>query len=142
MSLITYAKALIESASFMDGNRVNVDYVEEEMTLSIGSLPHDPWIARYVDGGGRRQYQFSIDSVEQYDEDARVNIANSEFYEVLQDWFESLNETQAFPAMDTGRQAYRIETLNSGYLYDVEGNLATYHIECRILYVQEARYGR
>ena len=31
-----------------------------------------------------------------------------------------------------------IETLNSGYLYDAEANLATYRIECRLIYEQEA----
>lgn len=34
--------------------------------------------------------------------------------------------------------ATAIETLNSGYLYDAEANLATYRIECRLIYEQEA----
>jgi hypothetical protein len=45
-------------------------------------------IQKYVDGGKKKQYQFAICSKEAYDEDARVNIENSGFYQELQEWLE------------------------------------------------------
>lgn len=32
---------------------------------------------------------------------------------------------------------YELETLNSGYLYDAQGEYAQYRIECRLIYTQE-----
>ena len=58
---------------------MNVDYIGTEMTYSIDPLPCDPIIQRYVDGGAKKQFQFAFTSKEQYDEDARINIDNSEF---------------------------------------------------------------
>ena len=43
----------------------------------------------------------------------------------------------SFPEMSSGKIPIRFETLNKGYLYDVDGNKAKYQIECRLVYEQE-----
>lgn len=108
------------------------------MSYSIDPLPCDPLITRYVDGGKKKQFQFAFSSKESYDEDARVNIENSGFYQAFEDWLEKKNDAMDLPGLSEGRTSIGVEVLNKGYLYDAEGELAQYRIECRLLYEQEA----
>ena len=114
-----------------------MDDIGTEMTYSIDPLPCDPVIQRYVDGGAKKQFQFAFTSKEQYDEDARINIDNSEFFQKFEDWLEQQNFTENLPDLPDGKIPIRFETLSKGYLYDIDGNLAKYRIECRLLYSQE-----
>lgn len=116
-----------------DQKRVNVNYIGVEMSYSIDPLPCNPILKKYVDGGSQRQFQFQVASKELYDEDARINIENSGFYEAFSDWLES-----NLPYLKDKKRAIKFETLNSGYLYSVDGHDARYAIECRLIYEQEA----
>lgn len=122
----------ILTCPLLDGCKVNIDYVGTEMSYSIDPLPCDPIIKKYVDGGSQRQYQFAFTSKEEYDEDARVNIENSGFCEEFEDWLD-----KQLPTLPTGKIPVKFETLNKGYLYDIDGNNAKYRIECRLIYEQE-----
>ncbi len=137
VKLIEYIRELVLSCPFLADWRVNVDYLSEEMEYSIDPLPCDPIIQRYVDGGAKKQFQFAFTSKEAYDEDARINIENSGFYQKFEEWLEEQTNGGLLPDMSGRKQPYAVETLNSGYLYDAEGKLALYRIECRLLYVQE-----
>lgn len=121
----------------MENERVNVDYVGTDMSYSIDPLPCDPVLRRYTDGGAKKQFQFALTSNEAYDEDARVNIENSGFYEAFEDWLEKQNLRDDLPELPAGKMAVAFETLNRGYLYDTDGNLARYRVECRLIYTQE-----
>lgn len=120
-----------------DGLRVNVDYVGMEMSYSIDPLPCDPIIQSYVDGGAKKQFQFAFTSKEEYDEDSRICIENSGFQEAFEEWLEKLNVFGNFPELGKKKSALKFETLNKGYLYDIDGNMAKYRIECRLIYSQE-----
>ena len=123
----------ILTCPFLNGSCVNIDYVGAEMSYSIDPLPCDPVIKKYIDGGSQRQYQFSFTSKEEYDEDARVNIENSGFCEEFEYWLD-----KQLPELSEGKRPVKFETLNKGYLYDIDGNKAKYRIECRLIYEQEA----
>ena len=41
------------------------------------------------------------------------------------------------PELGENKIPIKVETLNSGYLYDVDGEKARYRIECRLIYRQE-----
>lgn len=137
IKLIEYIRELVLSCPFLADWRVNVDYLSEHMEYSIDPLPCDPIIQRYVDGGAKKQFQFAFTSKETYDEDARINIENSGFYQKFEEWLEEQTNGGLLPDMSGKKQPYAVETLNSGYLYDAEGKLALYRIECRLLYIQE-----
>jgi hypothetical protein len=107
------------------------------MAYSLDPLPCDPIIQRYVDGGARKQYQFAFMSKDEYDEDVRINIENSGFYEAFEDLLEELNNYGKLPDLGLKKSALFFETLNKGYLYDIDGNKAKYRIECRLVYSQE-----
>lgn len=136
-NIIEAIKKHIETCPLLDGDKVNVDYIGTEMSYSIDSLPCDPVIQRYTDGGSKRQYQFAFTSKEIYDEDSRVNIDNSEFQQAFEDWLEKCNMLNDFPVLEGDKSAYKYETLNKGYLFDVDENKAKYRTECRLLYIQE-----
>ena len=111
-NLIDSIRTFISSCPFMQDWRVNVDYLGDAMEYSIDPLPCDPIIQRYTDGGAKKQYQFA-------------------------EWLESRSFAGELPDLETGKSPVRIETMNSGYLYDVDGENARYRIECRLIYTQE-----
>lgn len=135
---IEYVRDQIMKCPLLEGETVNVDYIGEAMTYSIDALPCDPIIGRYVDGGEKKQFQFAFTSKEQYDEDSRVNIENSSFFEKFEEWLGRLgNWKNPLPDMEDGKSPIRFEVQNKGYLYDVEEVYARYRIECRFIYSQE-----
>ena len=137
-NVIEYIRNQIIKCPLLEGETVNVDYIGEEMTYSIDALPCDPVISKYVDGGEKKQFQFAFTSKEQYDEDSRVNIENSSFFEKFEEWLGRLgNWRNPLPDMDGGKSPVRFEVMNKGYLYDVEEVYARYRIECRFIYEQE-----
>lgn len=138
-NVIEYIRDMIRSCPLLeDGKRVNVDYIGEKMSYSIDALPCDPIITPYVDGGAKKQFQFAFTSKEEYDEDARVNIENSGFFEKFEEWLQILgNWKNPLPEMEEKKNPVCFETMNKGYLYDIDGRLAKYRIECRFIYIQE-----
>ena len=82
-NLINNIRSFILTCPFLEGGRVNVDYIGEGMGYSIDPLPCDPIIQRYTDGGAKKQFQFAFTSQEEYDQDARINIENSGFSKLL-----------------------------------------------------------
>lgn len=137
MSLIDSIRNFILTCPFLQDGRVNVDYIGEEMGYSIDPLPCDPVVQRYTDGGAKKQFQFAFTSQEEYDQGARINIDNSGFFQYFEEWLEEQNFSDNFPELGTGKIPISLETLNSGYLYDVNGINAKYRIECRLIYTQE-----
>lgn len=138
-NVIEYIRDVIKTCPLLEAEkRVNVDYVGEKMSYSIDALPCDPILVHYVDGGAKKQFQFAFTSKEEYDEDARVNIENSGFFDKFEEWLQKLgNWKNPLKDMSDNKSPIRFETLNKGYLYDVDGNLAKYRIECRFIYNQE-----
>lgn len=135
--MINAVKEYIQTCPFLKDYRVNVDFHGEGMSYSIDPLPCDPVLRRYMDGGMKKQFQFALSSQEVYDEDARVNIANSMFYMMFEDWIEECNYKRELPELPGKKSATGIEVMNSGFIYDANKVMAKYQIECRLLYEQE-----
>lgn len=138
-NVIEYIRDIIKECSLLEeGKRVNVDYIGAKMSYSIDALPCDPIIETYVDGGTKKQFQFAFTSKEEYDEDARINIENSSFFEKFEEWLQKQgNWKNPLPEMEAKKTPIRFDVLNKGYLYDMDGNNAKYRIECRLIYNQE-----
>lgn len=134
------AKPIIESirdyiltCDFLKGGKVNIDYLPDEMSYSIEPIGGDPVYKRYADGGCLKQFLFALMSVEAYDGDARTGIANSGFYQFLEEWIEENNRNDIYPELD-GHAAIRVDVLQSGYLFSTEVDLGRYQIQCRLIY--------
>ena len=136
-SLIDSIREFVLTCPFLQYGRVNVDYIGEEMGYSIDPLPCDPIVQKYTDGGAKKQFQFAFTSQEEYDQDSRINIENSGFFQSFDEWLQEQDFNGNFPKLEEGKIPVSLETLNSGYLYDVSGDNAKYRIECRLIYVQE-----
>lgn len=136
-NLIDSIREFILTCPFLQDGRVNVDYIGEEMGYSIDPLPCDPIVQRYTDGGAKKQFQFAFTSQEEYDQDARINIENSGFFQAFDEWLEEQSFKGNFPDLEDGKLPVLMETLSSGYLYDVNEINAKYRIDCRLIYVQE-----
>ena len=87
-NLIESIREFILACPFLQDGRVNVDYIGEDMGYSIDPLPCDPIVQRYTDGGAKKQFQFAFTSQEEYDQDARINIENSGFFQAFAEWLE------------------------------------------------------
>lgn len=135
--LINIVRLYILTCPFLSDGRVNVDYIGTDMGYSIDPLPCDPIIQRYMDGGAKKQFQFAFSSQEEYDQDARINIENSGFFQSFEEWLEQQSFNGNLPELGEKKNPISIETLNSGYLYDMNGENAKYRIECRLIYAQE-----
>lgn len=135
--IIDSIREFILTCPFLENWRVNVDYLGTGMEYSIDPLPCDPIVQRYVDGGAKKQFQFAFTSREEYDQDARINIENSGFYQGFEEWLEQKSFSGDLLDLGQGKTPVRIETLNSGYLYDADEKKARYRIECRLIYIQE-----
>ena len=136
-NILEYIRNFILTCHLISGESVNVDYIGTDMSYSIDALPCDPIIQQYTDGGAKKQFQFAITSKEQYDEDIRINIENSGFYEAFEEWLDTQSMMDKLPDMGEKKSPIRFETKNKGYLYDVEEVYAKYRIECRLIYEQE-----
>ena len=135
--LIDIVRLYILTCPFLSDGRVNVDYIGTDMGYSIDPLPCYPIIQRYMDGGAKKQFQFAFSSQEEYDQDARINIENSGFFQSFEEWLEQQSFNGNLPELGEKKNPISIETLNSGYLYDMNGENAKYRIECRLIYAQE-----
>ena len=136
-NIIDSIRSFILTCPFLDNYRVNVDHLSEDMSYSVDPLPCDPVLQKYVDGGKKKQFQFAFTSREEYDQDARINIENSGFYQSFEEWLETQDMAGVLPELGENKIPIKVETLNSGYLYDVDEEKARYRIECRLIYRQE-----
>lgn len=131
--IIENVRNYIMSCDFLKGGRVNIDYLPDQMAYSIDTIGCDPVYKKYVDGACLKQFQFALTSKEAYDGDARTGIANSGFYQYFEEWIESNNLNDIYPALD-GHDAIRVDVLQSGYLFSTEVDLGRYQIICRLIY--------
>ena len=115
-----------------NGN-VGIDYLgSEPATYSIDSdVGSDPWAVRYVDGGGIKQYNFTLTSREYYGSDSNTSTDNLKFYEYISETIERLNSLGIVPDIDG---AYMVEVLTTGYLFSSQDDRARYQIQLRLKY--------
>lgn len=88
LNLIDSIRNFIITCPFLEDWRVNVDYLGTDMEYSIDILPCDPILQKYTDGGAKKQFQFAFTSREEYDTDVRINIENSGFFQMFDEWLE------------------------------------------------------
>lgn len=111
---------------------VGVDYLGPNPAgYSIESGIGDPWVSRYIDGGGIKQYNFLLTSREWYGSDAVNNAENLQFYDYLSQKIEENNLSGIVPGVDG---AVKVEVLTNGYLMESESDNAKYQIQLRLIY--------
>lgn len=122
---------LLQSGTLLSIDKLGANPVEYE----IAPLPCQTIIAKYIDGGSTRQFQFAFASREEFNE--RQNTANTEFYEKLASWIECQSNKGNLPELEDGRMSQYIEILSSGYVYDAGDSTAIYQMEMSLVYTQK-----
>ena len=117
--------------------KINLDYLgSNPIEYVVETIPCDPIVTRYMDGGSLRQFLFAFASRESYGTDTLQNIQNSEFYEDFSSWIEECDRNGMPPDLEDFR-AQKIEVLTAGYLLEEGKQDARYQIQCRLTYMAD-----
>lgn len=137
-SIVEAIRDYLNTCPLLAGSRFNVDYLTEKADegYSIEVIPCEPYIKKYIDGSGVKQFQFALMSKEFYEEDARVNIENTGLYEDIENWIQQSNITGNYPVLEENQIPYSIEVTSKGYCFDATGTTAAYRIELRFTYAK------
>lgn len=136
-SLIGVLQEYLERCPLLRGKRLNVDYLPKQpIAYMISPSPVDSVITKYHGGSAERQFVFVLASVNMYSEEILTNIANSGFFEALEEWMRKQTRSRQLPKLPGNRTAMRLEALSTGYLYDASATEAHYQIQCRLVYYQ------
>jgi len=137
MTLADYVRDFLFTYPPLAGGRINVDYLGPKVRqYSIEPNPVNPFIKRYIGGGGKKQYSFNIMSRVPFGSNERQNIDNNGFFEDLAAWMEQQTRAGALPDMGDKREVLSIEAVTPGYLYVPGADNAQYCIQCRLVYNQ------
>lgn len=121
-----------------DDKQIRVDYLGvEEVEYTIDSVPVEPIIQKYADGGALKQFVFVFGSREYYGSDETKNMENSGFYEQFSNWLEEQSQLGLLPKLSGGKVARKIEATTQGYLFDASESVARYQIQCRLIYYED-----
>lgn len=141
-SMIESIRNYIATCPYLDRGRIlGVDRLgADPIEYTIDTVPCEPVVKQYIDGGSVRQIEFIFGSREAYGQDVLQNLANSGFYENFADWIEQCNDQRILPEFEKYRTARSIEVLTHGYAADVGAETSRYQIQLRITYYQDRRY--
>lgn len=119
-------------------SQINVDYLGiEAVEYTIDSVPADPILKQYVDGGALKQFVFVFGSREYYNAQVTQNIANSGFYQEFSEWVNNENKQGNLPDLSGGKEPIKIEVISQGYLFDASEDNARYQIQLRLTYYED-----
>ncbi|MDO5558127.1 MAG: chloramphenicol resistance protein [Oscillospiraceae bacterium] len=138
MSIVSSVRNYILDFPELKDGRLQVDFLDTKaVEYTVETVPVNPIIKKYVDGGTLKQYNFIFASREFFGTDVNQNIENLNFYEQFSEWIETQNKNQVFPELETGKEAQSIEILTSGYVFEMDSDNARYQIQCRMLYEED-----
>ncbi len=136
--MIDEIRKFIEKCPLFSGNSIKVNYLgDKTVTYSIESVPANPVIKNYADGGKFCQELFVIASRELYSKSDKNNTAVTKFYEDFSAWIEAQDKAKNYPQLPGSCTAQGIEVLTGQYLYDIGNMDARYQIQCRLKYYKE-----
>lgn len=136
MTILDSLKEWFATCPLLADNSISVDYLDKDVDTSINldTVPTNPIIQKFVDGGSKRQFTFVLASCEPWGNDVIQNLENNGFYEELQKWIESNTD---LPVLDQDKKALYVEALTYGYLMSNDSDRAYYQIQLRLVYFQE-----
>lgn len=118
--------------------KIDADYLGTDVgDITIDTIPCDPIVKRYTDGGAIKQYLFLIASKNEYSSDTLTNLANIGFFERFSNWIDDQNKADILPVLDEGKQSQEMILVTHGYLMDAEAGQGRYQIQMKLLYFEE-----
>ncbi|MFR6310994.1 hypothetical protein [Anaerofustis stercorihominis] len=135
-TMVESIKDWLNTCPFLVNGKINVDYLPNKQSYSISLVPVTPILQLYADGGSIRQIQFNFTSNEDLDGSLENSIANSRFYEDLQNWIDEQVNISNFPVFENQKdKAIGIIITNSNYLIDItQAGIGRYQITMQLQY--------
>lgn len=113
-----------------------VDFNDDKpISYSINTMPGETMAKRYVDGGGVKQYDFTLTLTDLYTRDVLNQIDSLGFYEQLADWVDKQNKKRNFPKLPGNKKAIRVHNTTGGYLFDSADKTAVYQMQFKLFYI-------
>ena len=128
-------KEYIETCPLLNGGKINVDYLEDEVySYSIDKTPTQPTIKKFIDGCGGK-YQITFDFTIQLPLSPEIisNLTNSQFGEDFMKWIETQNQLRNLPEIDG---AFSIECTSPNYVLQKTDTQAIYIIQMNFTYYE------
>lgn len=136
MTILESIRNYFYTCPFLKDGTLNVDYLDSEFNYNIDSVPTNPILKKYVDGGAQKQFTFVFCSREAWGNDTIANIENNGFYESLCEWINDNNRKKVFPILGEGKGPIRVECLTYGYLMSNTQDSAIYNVQLRLIYFE------
>lgn len=134
MTLIEYIRELIKTCPLLEGDRINVDFLDAEHgAYSVNTSPASPIVRKYV-WGSLRQFVFTFTSNYWYGAEIRQNLDNVGFFQSFTEWLENVELPEGLPS---DQEPVQMEVLSSGYAFMTDEDAGRYQIECRLVYKQK-----
>lgn len=126
-------KEFIEECPLLNGGKVNVDYIKDEIdSYSIDETPNTTILQKFQDGGSRRQITFNFSISAPFS--TLENIQNSKFCDDFMDWIENQDTNCNYPKIE-GAEGI---SCNRGTILQTTETTAIYVIPIKFIYVKEA----
>lgn len=128
-------KEFIETCPLLDGDKINVDYLDDEVySYSVDRIPTNPKIKPFVDGcGGKYQITFDFTVTAPISSRVVTNLANSKFGEDFINWIETQQRLRNLPKIDG---AFSIECTSPSYILQKTETTAIYIIQINFTYYE------
>jgi hypothetical protein len=128
-------KEYIETCPLLDGDKINVDYLDDEIySYSIDRTPTQPEIKQFIDGrGGKYQIAFDFTVTAPISSRVVTNLANSKFGEDFMEWIKTQNRLKNFPKING---AFSIKCTSPSYILQKTETTAIYIIQINFTYYE------
>lgn len=128
-------KEYIETCPLLEGDKINVDYLDDEVySYSIDRTPSQPMAKQFVDGyGGKYQIAFDFTVTAPISSRVVTNLANSKFGEDFMEWIKTQNTLRKLPEIDG---AFSIECTSPSYVLQKTQTTAIYIIQMNFTYYE------
>ena len=134
MSKLAKIKEFIETCPLLDGNKINVDYLKDDVySYSIDRTPSRPIQDKFVDRGGKKQITFDFTVTAPISSQTIINLANSQFGEDFIEWITEQNELHILPKING---AFSIECTSPSYILQKTETTAIYIIQMNFTYYE------
>lgn len=116
---------------------LNINYLlEKEHAVSIETVPCNPVLKKYVDGGELRQYEFVLALREGYNDCVEENIGTAEFFEKLSELIEEKSDEGDLPHLEK-YEAREMRCVSHGYAISNTQRSARYQMQCKFIYYKK-----
>jgi len=127
-------KEFIETCPLLEGDKINVDYLKDEVySYSIDRTPTQPIVQNFVGGGGKKQITFDFSVTAPLSSRVVTNLANSKFGEDFIEWIETQQRLRNLPQIDG---AFKIECTSPSYVLQKTETTAIYIIQMNFVYYE------